>query len=139
MAREMNLIPPFKAGETLIIQRTVDKQNVLMFVVIENDDGMINMDANRLSLDARLDTWGVSSFADGRVMRQAESIDRLVTHLQAHCVDPECPHRGEVQSRDERPHSRACGIKYHQHGPMCSRNCPTCEGKSGLDAVLSAQ
>jgi hypothetical protein len=29
---------------------------------------------------------------------------------------------------DERPHSRACGIRPHEHGPECSTNCPTCQG-----------
>src|SRR5688500_14385297 len=24
------------------------------------------------------------------------------------------------------PHSRACGVIPHQHGPMCHPNCPTC-------------
>lgn len=26
------------------------------------------------------------------------------------------------------PHSRACGIRKHDHGPECSTNCPTCGG-----------
>ena len=26
----------------------------------------------------------------------------------------------------ELPHSRACGIKKHDHGPACSPDCPTC-------------
>lgn len=30
---------------------------------------------------------------------------------------------------DRRPHSRACGIKIHQHGSACARECPTCGGK----------
>jgi hypothetical protein len=29
---------------------------------------------------------------------------------------------------DRRPHSRACGIRYHLHGYACSTNCPTCHG-----------
>lgn len=28
--------------------------------------------------------------------------------------------------RDERPHSRACGIMIHPHGVQCSKDCPTC-------------
>jgi len=27
------------------------------------------------------------------------------------------------------PHSRACGIKKHEHGPECHSNCPTCHGR----------
>lgn len=29
---------------------------------------------------------------------------------------------------DCRPHSRACGIQRHPHGPQCARDCPTCHG-----------
>jgi pyruvate-formate lyase-activating enzyme len=29
---------------------------------------------------------------------------------------------------DRRPHSRACGIRYHLHGYGCARDCPTCHG-----------
>lgn len=31
---------------------------------------------------------------------------------------------------DRRPHSRACGIRQHPHGPQCARDCPTCVGLS---------
>ncbi len=31
--------------------------------------------------------------------------------------------------RDQRPHSRACGITRHDHGPDCHSNCPTCHGR----------
>lgn len=27
---------------------------------------------------------------------------------------------------DDRPHSRACGVNPHPHGPQCHPNCPTC-------------
>ena len=33
-----------------------------------------------------------------------------------------------VVARDERPHSRACGIIPHDHGTGCHSNCPTCGG-----------
>lgn len=29
---------------------------------------------------------------------------------------------------DRSPHSRACGIRMHEHGPECFRDCPTCHG-----------
>lgn len=32
------------------------------------------------------------------------------------------------------PHSRACGIRPHDHGPDCHENCPTCHG--GLLGVV---
>lgn len=30
---------------------------------------------------------------------------------------------------DNRPHSRACGHRWHPHGDACHSNCPTCGGK----------
>jgi hypothetical protein len=33
---------------------------------------------------------------------------------------------GPVDTADERPHSRACGIRIHNHGPACAPDCPTC-------------
>jgi acetaldehyde dehydrogenase (acetylating) len=48
-----------------------------------------------------------------------------VVGLAALCVDP-----AAVKTSDQRPHSRACGITRHDHGPACSRDCPTCGAKS---------
>lgn len=31
-----------------------------------------------------------------------------------------------VIPHDDRPHSRACGIRCQGHGPECSSDCPTC-------------
>ena len=31
---------------------------------------------------------------------------------------------------DDTPHSRACGIETHPHGPKCASDCPTCQGES---------
>jgi len=33
------------------------------------------------------------------------------------------------------PHSRACGVKKHEHGRECSDNCPTCHGKAVAELV----
>ena len=33
-----------------------------------------------------------------------------------------------VPPTDLRPHSRACGIRKHEHGRECHSNCPTCGG-----------
>lgn len=33
-----------------------------------------------------------------------------------------------VRGEDERPHSRACDVTPHSHGPGCHSNCPTCHG-----------
>lgn len=37
---------------------------------------------------------------------------------------------GLTPAPDRRPHSRACGIRRHPHGPECHSNCPTCGGNS---------
>lgn len=34
----------------------------------------------------------------------------------------------EDPTKDNRPHSRACGITPHEHGTWCHSNCPTCHG-----------
>jgi len=39
---------------------------------------------------------------------------------------------------DQRPHSRACGMHAHPHGPDCHSNCPTCHGKVGAAEQLRA-
>ncbi len=36
-------------------------------------------------------------------------------------------------TEDDRPHSRACGWRKHDHGSACHSNCPTCR-----DIVRSA-
>ena len=47
--------------------------------------------------------------------------------LEAH--GPYVPGPDEVtRVVDQRPHSRACGIRQHEHGPACSGDCPTCHG-----------
>lgn len=39
--------------------------------------------------------------------------------------------RDEIDpTRDGRPHSRACGIRKHDHGRECSKDCPTCGGSA---------
>ena len=37
--------------------------------------------------------------------------------------------KDKIVEVDNRPHSRACGIFKHEHGPDCNSNCPTCGGK----------
>lgn len=52
--------------------------------------------------------------------------------LCAYKFDPELVtfRRSCEGSVDHRPHSRACGIRAHAHGPLCSPNCPTCHGRA---------
>ena len=44
----------------------------------------------------------------------------------------ERPLSREIVWDDDRPHSRACGIKQHHHGAACAEDCPTC---GNLEAV----
>ena len=37
--------------------------------------------------------------------------------------------RTELLSANTLPHSRACGITQHEHGILCSDDCPTCHGR----------
>lgn len=69
------LLPLFEAGESLTIQRNVNGQNVLM--VVEAVDPCA-ISPRSLILKARMVTWGTSSYADGRVSRQAATIERLM-------------------------------------------------------------
>lgn len=92
MVKELELIPPFKEGEILIVQRTVDGKNVFMFATLTGD-AFDHLSQDEICFTGRLDTWGSSSHADGQIARQVESINRLLSHLQAHCLDDSCPHR----------------------------------------------
>jgi len=70
-----DLLPVFRAGENLTIQRDVKGQNVLM--VVEARDPC-SLGPHMMLLRATMKTWGVSSYADGRVAAQRDSIDRLL-------------------------------------------------------------
>jgi len=50
--------------------------------------------------------------------------DVMLTLEPAPPTPPEIP----LPVRDERAHSRACGIVPHGHGQRCHPNCPTCHG-----------
>jgi len=43
---------------------------------------------------------------------------------------PERDDKRVTTAPDDRPHSRACGIRNHEHGPDCHSNCPTCHGQA---------
>lgn len=75
----MALIPEFAAGEMLTVQRNVNGQNVLMFVEVREP---CTLTADRMVLTAGMKQWGVSAYADARVARQGESINRLLEELQ---------------------------------------------------------
>lgn len=85
------LLPEFKEGETLTIQRNVNGKNVLMTVIVSEKCCILSLD--RMVLTARMGIWSESPYADGRVDTQRRSIDRLLYHLLEHCTDPACPSR----------------------------------------------
>lgn len=94
MANELDLLEAFRAGEVLVVQRTVQGKNVLMVMEVRGTPTLA-LGVDKVILHARLKTWGVSSYADERVDRQHRAIERLLKHLQNHCTDSDCPHRGE--------------------------------------------
>lgn len=73
------LLPVFKAGEVVILQRTVRGQNVMMVIEVEDP---CSISQNRIVLTGRFKTWGVSSYADGRVSTQRDALDRLTAERQ---------------------------------------------------------
>lgn len=46
--------------------------------------------------------------------------------LIAAAIDRHDAGEAPAATRDDRPHSRACGIRRHDHGPDCDSSCPTC-------------
>jgi hypothetical protein len=51
-----------------------------------------------------------------------------IAHVMPGQFDPPAP--APFPDRDDRPHSRACGITRHDHGTDCSPDCPTCCGNA---------
>ena len=52
-------------------------------------------------------------------------------------IDDDGTVSGYIAVKDRRPHSRACGIRPHEHGSACARDCPTCH--PGFGAPVSAR
>lgn len=74
-----DLLPLFEAGETLTIQRNVGGRNVLMYVTVKD---ACSIGPNGMVIRAALNLIGESSYADGRVARQAAAISRLQERLE---------------------------------------------------------
>jgi len=55
----------------------------------------------------------------------SEAVQSETMQLAAQITQPTKP----PDTRDRRPHSRACGIKCTGHGRGCHSNCPTCHGR----------
>jgi hypothetical protein len=73
------LLPVFQDGESVTIQRNVRGQNVMMVLVVEDP---CSISPRGLVLRGRFQTWGVSSYADGRVATQRDALDRLTKERQ---------------------------------------------------------
>ena len=65
-----------------------------------------------------MDTENIATFMVGCYVCEVQYEKRLTFR--------KCPGEPSPSIRDNRPHSRACGIAMHEHGPQCNPNCPTC-------------
>ena len=74
-AGDRSLLPVWKAGEHVTIQRDVNGQNVLMWCRVEDP---CTLGPTGMVLRAKIVRHGVSSYADGRVANQHETITRLM-------------------------------------------------------------
>lgn len=71
------------------------------------------------------------------VQSNGTAATQTINHMHVHVLprgandgtDSDWPWMRDFKKGDRRPHSRACGISQHEHGPACSTNCPTCGGK----------
>lgn len=71
--------------------------------------------------------WRENLFAQSNEVTKA--LAEIIAWQQANPDRVRLPDHKHVPHKDERPHSRACGIRQHEHGPDCSDNCPTCQGR----------
>lgn len=79
--------------------------------------------------------YGFNPHNDGSMTVYRVKVD---DNGDAHVIDSyEIPSPGwpmdVVENGPKLPHSRACGFTPHEHGPLCSRDCPTCSGGVGTD------
>jgi hypothetical protein len=89
-------------------------------------------------LEVRDDDDGIFNIPPGSIFVKQTPIGDLlllipVTDLPGPGPQPVTVHEdgtitGHIGVKDKRPHSRACGIRPHDHGPECHGNCPTCHG-----------
>lgn len=80
--------------------------------------------------DGRGRNWSASSkevepLAELSASQAAELAASIARDL-AYCID--VAEARLVPPAQELPHSRACGVSKHDHGPDCHSNCPTCGG-----------
>lgn len=76
-------------------------------------------------------TTSASEYAAGTIVEDERGIQwEVYWDEQDHQLEWQRAKAGAVPELDSRPHSRACGIRRHEHGPDCHSNCPTCAGRS---------
>lgn len=75
--------------------------------------------------DADMESWDNALWVEDALQRTARGMGLLPGHVDALVAEAKTNHR----DRRLGPHSRACGIRQHEHGVGCSTNCPTCAGK----------
>lgn len=86
------------------------------------------------------DAAPVASYVDGPLLglaTTAELVSELAARVEvAETIGEDWPGYKTVDGHPEGekvevgPHSRACGIRKHEHGSECHSNCPTCGGRS---------
>ena len=78
----------------------------------------------RIAADIEADVL-LSPFSGGREVNAYNHGARNAASHAARIVRSGVPRTEEARTG---PHSRACGIKRHDHGTECHSNCPTCRG-----------
>jgi len=98
-----------------------DKPMAAMIALVHEGEGVPPL--------IRISAMGVEGSNDGAnlvadlLFDAATAIAERTGHkLGMVAVDAPEPYESE-------PHSRACGMGWHDHGVQCSTNCPTCGGK----------
>lgn len=96
-------------------------------LIIKLPEGFPEKDVNTLFRACR------EQLGSGRYMIFGADVGLGVARAEEPEVDPQTgwiiTDDGYMVVPDRRPHSRACGIRKHDHGPDCHRNCPTCGGR----------
>jgi hypothetical protein len=94
---------------------------------------------NSLPADRRLKVAG-QIIKNARLAAHCFMLDHagLEQEVQSLRADAASSQPGPPDKWDTRPHSRACGIHPHQHGPLCEVDCPTCGGESATPGYRPA-
>lgn len=102
IALNRTLLKPFVDGEQVEIHRTLSTGERVIIYALASEASSLSTHKMRLTADVKL--WGISPYADGRVARQRESIDRLQKRLEEarELIQLATWGSNEVQERAER-------------------------------------